>query len=166
MPLSAPDNLRRTGLMARISAVPPQLVLLIVALAGVGFGALYSAAGGHWDPWARAQSIRFVVGFFGMLAVAVTDLKWVYRLAYPFWFLCVALLVFVEVAGVIGMGAQPGGCFVLALEVCVAEDLKACVIVRSQDRFAEKVHGVRREMGRDIADPQPPLGFSAVGKRG
>jgi len=97
---------RRSGLIGRVALIPYPLVIAVIILACVGFGALYSAAGGSWDPWAEQQIMRFSVGFFGMLFVAVVDLKWVYRLAYPFWFFCVALLVLVEVMGVIGMGAQ------------------------------------------------------------
>jgi rod shape determining protein RodA len=100
------DNLGRSGVTSRIGNIPVTLVLCVIALACVGFAALYSAAGGHWDPWARQQAIRFLIGFAGMLIVACLDLKWIFRFAYQFWFLCVALLVFVEVAGVVGMGAR------------------------------------------------------------
>ncbi|HEY8963474.1 MAG TPA: rod shape-determining protein RodA [Alphaproteobacteria bacterium] len=94
------------GLLGRFMTIPWSLALGVLVLACIGFAALYSAAGGHLDPWARQQIIRFIPGFIVMLGIAVMDLKWIYRLAYPFWFLCVGLLVFVEVAGVIGMGAQ------------------------------------------------------------
>jgi rod shape determining protein RodA len=104
--LRARDNLGRAGIFGRLGMVPLPLVFSVLAVACVGFAALYSAAGGHWDPWARQQAIRFIIGFFGMLFVACLDLKWIYRFAYPFWFLCVALLLFVEVAGVVGMGAR------------------------------------------------------------
>lgn len=105
-PISIREDMRRTGFSARLRSVPVPFLLSIIALACVGFAALYSAAGGHWDPWARQQAIRFSVGFIGLLAVATMDLKWIYRIAYPFWIFCVALLVLVELAGVIGMGAQ------------------------------------------------------------
>lgn len=105
-PITVRDEMRRTGLAARISAIPPLLIVAVLVLACVGFAALYSAAGGHWDPWARQQAVRFTFGFIGMVLVAIVDLKWVFRLAYPFWFLCVGLLLLVEVAGVVGMGAQ------------------------------------------------------------
>ena len=97
---------RRSGFGGRFSNLPVALVLAVIALACVGFGALYSAAGGHWDPWAKQQAIRFGVGFIGMMIVAVVDFKWVYRFAYPFWFICIGLLLLVEIMGVIGMGAQ------------------------------------------------------------
>lgn len=105
-PITVRDEKRRSGLAGRIGAVPVTFVLSVIILACVGFAALYSAAGGHWDPWARQQAIRFMFGFIMMLAVAITDIKWIFRIAYPFWFFCVALLVLVEIAGVVGMGAQ------------------------------------------------------------
>ena len=97
---------RRTSFFGRFQSIPPIFVMSLVVLACVGFAALYSAAGGSWDPWARQQAMRFIVGFFGMLFVASLDLKWIYRIAYPFWIGCVGLLVVVELAGVVGMGAQ------------------------------------------------------------
>ncbi|NBX65868.1 MAG: rod shape-determining protein RodA [Proteobacteria bacterium] len=97
---------RRSGIFGRLIAMPWLFVLSVILLAGVGFGALYSAAGGSWERWAEPQFIRFCIGFVGMMFVAVLDMKWIYRFAYPFWFLCIGLLFLVEVMGVIGMGAQ------------------------------------------------------------
>jgi rod shape determining protein RodA len=82
------------------------LVLLVTALAGVGFGMLYSAANGHWDPWASKQMIRYGVAVAVMLVVAVVDLKFWFRSAYVIYVLAFVLLVAVEVRGFIGMGAQ------------------------------------------------------------
>lgn len=105
-PITLRDETRRSGIVGRLVQIPVGFVAAIIVLACVGFGALYSAAGGSFDPWAKQQMVRFGVGFIGMLVVALLDLKWIFRLAYPFWFFCVALLVLVEVMGVIGMGAQ------------------------------------------------------------
>jgi rod shape determining protein RodA len=82
------------------------LVLLVTALAGVGFGTLYSAANGHWDPWASKQMIRYAVAVAIMLVVAVIDLGFWYRAAYWIYALAFGLLLAVEVRGFIGMGAQ------------------------------------------------------------
>lgn len=100
------EDMRRTGILSRIKSIPPLFVVSVIALACVGFGALYSATGGDWDPWARQQAMRFSVGLIGMLIIAISDLKLVYRFAYPFWFVCIALLVLVEIVGFVGMGAQ------------------------------------------------------------
>jgi len=67
---------------------------------------LYSAANGHWDPWASKQIIRYGVALGVMLVVAVVDLKFWYRAAYPIYVIAFLLLVLVEVRGFIGMGAQ------------------------------------------------------------
>lgn len=82
------------------------LVLLIVIMACVGFISLYSAAGGNMDPWASKQMTRFVVGCLGMLIVALIDVKWWFRLAYPIYIAGFILLIIVEAMGQIGMGAQ------------------------------------------------------------
>src|SRR5262245_1300509 len=82
------------------------LVLVIILVASVGFLALYSAAGGSFDPWASRQMVRFFLGVVAMLAIALVDIKWWYRLAWPAYFISLILLVIVEIMGVIGMGAQ------------------------------------------------------------
>ncbi len=82
------------------------LVALITMLACVGFTALYSAAGGNLDPWASKQIPRFFVFMVGMIVIALIDIRIWYRLAYPFYFTCLFLLLVVDITGHIGMGAQ------------------------------------------------------------
>ncbi len=82
------------------------LVILIGVVASVGFLSLYSAAGGNIDPWASKQMVRFAVGVGGMFIVALIDVRWWYRLAYPMYLGALALLVIVEIMGHVGMGAQ------------------------------------------------------------
>jgi len=82
------------------------LVILIVVVAGVGFAMLFSAAGGNMDPWAKRQIVRFGVAFGIMIVVATINIRLWLRYAYALYFLALALLVAVEVAGHVGMGAQ------------------------------------------------------------
>jgi len=82
------------------------LVVLILLVAGIGFAMQYSVADGDLDPWARKQMIRFAVSFIGMLIVAMVDIRFWRGTAYAFYGLSLALLVAVEVAGSVGMGAQ------------------------------------------------------------
>ncbi len=82
------------------------LVLLLVLLASIGAAMLYSAANARWDPWAIRQLMRFGIGLVLMLAVALTDIRLWMRYAYALYLLTVALLIAVELMGVIGMGAQ------------------------------------------------------------
>ena len=82
------------------------MVLLVCAVGGIGFAMLYSAANGRFDPWASRQIMRFAVGLTVMLAVAVVDLRFWLKHAYTVYAVTFALLIFVEVAGDIGMGAR------------------------------------------------------------
>lgn len=82
------------------------LVLLVIAIAGVGFLMLYSAANGSMDPWTSRQMARFSVGLVLMLGLALVDVRLFMRYAYAVYGIALALLVLVEVKGTIGMGAQ------------------------------------------------------------
>ena len=79
---------------------------LITAVAMVGMVALYSAAGGHLEPWALKHAIRFTVGMAGMVVVSMIDFKFWHKMAWPIYIACFVLLIIVEIKGHIGMGAQ------------------------------------------------------------
>ena len=81
-------------------------VLVVCAIAGIGFVVLYSAAGGELDPWASTQMIRFAVGLALMLAIALVDLRYWMAAAYPLFALGLLSLLAVEFFGVSGMGGQ------------------------------------------------------------
>ncbi|MEM6388093.1 MAG: rod shape-determining protein RodA [Pseudomonadota bacterium] len=82
------------------------IVLLLTAVACVGFLMLTSVAGGEVDRWADRQMKVFAVGTFLMLAIAMVPI-WFWRsisgLGYLF---ALGLLVLVETSGVVRMGAQ------------------------------------------------------------
>src|SRR4029077_8128079 len=82
------------------------LLLAIAATAGIGFAMLYSAGNGHADPWMSRQALRFAGGFCALIVVALVDFRFWLRHAYPLYALAFLLLIYVEVAGHIGMGAQ------------------------------------------------------------
>ena len=81
-------------------------VLFIVILAGIGVVMLYSAANGSWSPWALNQGIRFMMGLGVMLVLAMIDIRLIMRYSYVFYFFTLLLLLYVEIKGSIGMGAQ------------------------------------------------------------
>jgi rod shape determining protein RodA len=82
------------------------LVLLITLCACAGFAMLYSVAGGSFHPWALPQIVKFVLGFVILLAAAVVDVRVWMGLAYPAYAISMLLLVAVDVAGHVGLGAQ------------------------------------------------------------
>ncbi|MCK5444722.1 MAG: rod shape-determining protein RodA [Rhodospirillaceae bacterium] len=81
-------------------------ILLLSLTAVIGFAMLYSAAGASFDPWASRQMVRFVLGLMGLMVLAVTDIRLWLRYSYGIYFVVLALLIAVEVAGFVGMGAQ------------------------------------------------------------
>jgi rod shape determining protein RodA len=82
------------------------LILLLGVVASIGIAMLYSAANGHWQPWAAKQALRFVVAAAIMIAAALVDLRTWLKIAYWFYGIVMALLVAVEIRGAVGMGAQ------------------------------------------------------------
>ncbi|MBS0560437.1 MAG: rod shape-determining protein RodA [Proteobacteria bacterium] len=92
-----------TGKLFRVSWL---YVLLLCALAGVGYAALYSAAGGSPEPYATRHVMRFSFGLVLMLGIALVDIRFIARLAWPAYAASLALLVLVARMGHVGKGAQ------------------------------------------------------------
>ena len=97
------SSLDLTGKLWRISW---GYVLLLCCLAGVGYVALYSAAGGAPEPYATKHALRFGFGLVLMIGIALVDIRFIARLAWPCYTGGVALLVLVMQMGRIGKGAQ------------------------------------------------------------
>ena len=90
----------------RIWQINWPLVLLISAVACVGFAMLYSAADGNYEPWASRQMFRFGLGLGVMFTIALIDIRGWLKYAYLIYAIVLALLVAVESTGMTGMGAQ------------------------------------------------------------
>lgn len=95
-----------SSILGRIREISWGMVFLICMLAGIGFLCLYSAANGNIDPWASRQIVRFLFALGLLVVFALIDIRWFFRLAYPFHALTIFLLVLVDITGHIGMGAQ------------------------------------------------------------
>ena len=94
------------SLIRKILRLNWAMILLICAIASVGFLMLYSVAGGSFEPWAARQMNRFGVGIVIMLVVGMIDIRF-FRWASPFAYLgAFALVLAVEFIGKSGMGAQ------------------------------------------------------------
>jgi rod shape determining protein RodA len=81
-------------------------VLLLCALAGVGYVALYSAAGGAPEPYASRHVLRFAAGLALMIGIALVDIRFIARLAWPTYLVSLVLLALVARYGHLGKGAQ------------------------------------------------------------
>ncbi|MCU0802745.1 MAG: rod shape-determining protein RodA [Rhodobacteraceae bacterium] len=94
-----------TGL-SKVFHVHWALLLVVIAVASVGFLMLYSVAGGSLDPWARDQMQRFGLGLVLMFFVAFVPIWFWRNVAGVAYLVSIALLLVVEFFGDIGMGAQ------------------------------------------------------------
>ncbi len=93
-------------ILAKLWRVSWLYVLLICVLAGVGYGALYSAGGGSARPFAGPQSLRFGFGLLMMLGVAMLSPRVLARLAWPLYGVSLLLLAAVLRMGHVGKGAE------------------------------------------------------------
>ncbi len=82
------------------------LVALLTLISSIGFVMLYSAGNGSFHPWALRQMLRFAMGISILIALALVDIRFWLRYAYVIYGVALFLLVVVEIAGDIGMGAQ------------------------------------------------------------
>jgi rod shape determining protein RodA len=93
------------GWPAKLLDVSWLYVVLLCALAAVGYVALYSAGLGP-ERYANRHAGRFAVGLVVMLGVGLVDLRVIRRLAWPLYSVALALLAVVARYGHVGKGAQ------------------------------------------------------------
>ena len=94
------------GLAGKLWQINWFYVLLLCLLAGVGYVALYSAAGGSPEPYASRHILRFAFGLIMMLCIALVDIRFIARLSWLVYGGSIALLVLVLRMGHVGKGAQ------------------------------------------------------------
>ncbi len=81
-------------------------VIVTCAVAGIGYAALYSAAGGHGEPYAIPQFIRFAAALIMMIMIAMIDIRIIAKCAWPLYAIGLLLLVAVWKFGHVGLGAR------------------------------------------------------------
>jgi rod shape determining protein RodA len=79
---------------------------LLCLVAGAGGLMLYSIDGSKWTPWAAHHVIFFGLFFLLMLVLALVDLRVWFGLAYPLYAVSLLMLLGVEAAGDISLGAK------------------------------------------------------------
>ncbi len=104
--LRRPFRDRSFGLAAKFLRINWLFVLCIVLLAGVGYAALYSAAGGSPQPYAEGQIIRFAGMLVVMFAIAMVDIRVIARFSWPSYAMGILLLLVVMKFGHTGLGAK------------------------------------------------------------
>ncbi len=97
---------RGVGILEKFWQIPWSFVLLLCAVAAVGYVALLSAGSGNPDTYAQKHAIRFGFGLVLMLGLAMIDIRVIARFAWVGYLGGVALLVLVLMHGNVGKGAQ------------------------------------------------------------
>ena len=90
----------------RIKQLNFGLLFLISIGCFIGVAMLYSASNGDMEPWANKHLQRFLLGLFLAVLIALIDIKVFLKSAYFLYILTFTLLLAVELAGHVGMGAQ------------------------------------------------------------
>ena len=93
MSLAGKHIQRDLNFIERVFKINWVFIFLICCPASLGFLMLYSAADGNIEPWAKAQMIRFGIGFFLMLGIAILDFRILLKLAYWFYGASIILLI-------------------------------------------------------------------------
>jgi rod shape determining protein RodA len=96
----------KLSLPAKLRHLNWPFVVVVLLIALVGYAMLYAAAGGAHSPWAWRHGVRFGVGLGAMLAIALIDVRFWFRVAYPVYAVALIGLVAVEAIGIVSMGAQ------------------------------------------------------------
>jgi rod shape determining protein RodA len=91
---------------APIAALPWRVIFILMALVGFGAAVLYSAAGGHFDPWAGKHILRFFVLLGMIIIMSRMKLEFWKSITFPLYLLLLLMLVAVELLGFIGGGSQ------------------------------------------------------------
>ncbi len=94
------------SLLEKLRHLNWRFVAIVILVAAVGYAMLYSAGGGAHSPWAWRHGVRFGVGLSAMLVIALIDIRFWFRFAYPIYGAALLGLIAVEVIGSVSMGAQ------------------------------------------------------------
>jgi rod shape determining protein RodA len=91
---------------APIARQPWQMILPLTLLVLFGAAVLYSAAGGHLQPFALSHVIRFAIFLVMAWVMSLFGKEFVRFVAYPVYAIVLLLLLGVELLGFVGGGSQ------------------------------------------------------------
>ncbi|MCB2095336.1 MAG: rod shape-determining protein RodA [Rhodobacteraceae bacterium] len=105
------------------------LVVLLTAVASIGFLMLYSVAGGRLEIWAEPQMKRFAIGMTGMLVIGLVPIWFWRNVSAVAYIVALLLLVAVDLFGSVGMGAQRWIEFGAGLRLQPSELMKVALVM-------------------------------------
>ena len=91
---------------APIATLPWRVIFILTALVGFGATVLYSAAGGHLEPWAGKHVARFLVLLAMAIVMSRLRMEFWKSITFPLYLALIFLLIVVEFLGFVGGGSQ------------------------------------------------------------
>lgn len=91
---------------APIATLPWRVIFILMALVGFGATVLYSAAGGHLEPWAGKHVARFLVLLAMAIVMSRLRMEFWKSITFPLYLILIFLLIVVEFLGFVGGGSQ------------------------------------------------------------
>jgi len=137
--LHRPFRDRSFGLVRKFLALNWLFVLCVCALAGVGYAALYSAAGGATEPYATSQLYRFFTALLLMLAIAMVDIRLIAKTSWAAYAAGIILLIVVMKFGHTGLGAKRW-MTIAGVEIQPSELMKLFLILALASYFHRATH--------------------------
>lgn len=95
----------KNRIIDKIQKINFLLPILVTIICIYGFVVLYSAAGGSLEPWAMKQMIKFMIFMPLAFIIALTDLRFIFRISYLSYFITLVFLILVTLIGKKVMGA-------------------------------------------------------------
>ncbi|MDA7705055.1 rod shape-determining protein RodA [Rickettsiales bacterium] len=146
------QQLKKEDIINKIAKLNWSLISLIFLLSVIGLAMLYSAAGGNYKTWMLRQFIYFIVFFPVMIAIAIIDINFWFRHVHKFYFIGIALLLFVYFKGHYAMGATRW--FRLGFITIQPSEIMKVFLVLS---LAKYFHNIEAEEIQKIKYVTPPL---------
>jgi rod shape determining protein RodA len=94
------------SILDRLARINWPMILVLLALAGIGVVSLYSVADGRMTPWAERHALRFLLALAMLIVIALMPLRVWTALAYPTYVVALLLLALVPLIGTEAMGAR------------------------------------------------------------
>jgi rod shape determining protein RodA len=149
------------------------IITIITILAGVGVMMLYSAGNGSMEPWAGRHLAKFILGFAVMITIAMIDIRRFLQYSYVIYFLCILLLIAVQLKGTSGKGAQrwidlgvvqlqPSELMKIGLILALARFYHSTAIERLQEWRALLMPGFLTLLPVGLVLAQPNLGTATI----
>lgn len=99
-------NIRPDTIAEKLWRVHWPLLIVACGVAAIGAAALYSVAGGSFQPWAERHALRFLIGIAIVIAMALVRLEVWLRAAFPVYALALIMLALVPFIGIDALGAR------------------------------------------------------------